>query len=83
MKKRVLSLCLLAGMALGTQAEDVYQAQRARWLKLAEQNKPELNHTVHHPVRVVKAVEDKGAYQGWRFDTDKEMTPEDPNIPTY
>ncbi len=76
MKKRVLSLCLLAGMALGTQAEDVYQAQRARWLKLAEQNKPELIHTAHHPVRVVKAVEDKGAYQGWRFDTDKEMTPE-------
>lgn len=63
-------------MVLSLQAEDVYQAQRARWLQLAEQSKPQLYRKPHHPIRVVKAMQDKGAYQGWRFDTDTEMTPE-------
>ena len=71
-----MALAFAAAMAWPVRAIDVYQSQRAGWLQLAEQNKPQLNHTAHHPVRVVKAVQDKEAYQGWRFETDQEMTPE-------
>ena len=76
MKQSIFLLAFVFAAAWTARADDVYQAERSRWLRLAEESKPELIHTSHHPVRVVKAVEDKGAYQGWRFETDKEMTPE-------
>lgn len=49
--------------------KDVYAAERAQWLKKAESLKPELIHTILHPVSVVKAVNDSTAFQGWRFDS--------------
>ena len=76
MKQSIFLLAFVFAAAWTARADDVYQAERSRWLRLAEESTPGLIHTSHHPVRVVKAVEDKGAYQGWRFETDKEMTPE-------
>ena len=70
-----LTLCL-AALAISVQAEDVFKNQRERWLKIAEDSKPALIKTVHQPQRTVKAVQDDKAYQGWRYETDQEMTPQ-------
>lgn len=43
--------------------KDVYAAERAQWLKKAESLKPELIHTILHPVSVVKAVNDSTAFR--------------------
>lgn len=53
----------------GTAAtDDVYGDRRAEWLKIAEAEKPALVETVVRPVCLVKAVEDNGAFQGWRME---------------
>jgi len=75
MRKSLFIASLLLWTALQTTgATDVYQNQRNRWLRIAEQSKPKLLKTEHQPVRVVKAVQDDKAYQGWRYETDTEMT---------
>ena len=73
--RTLLTLCL-AAFAISVQAEDVFKDQRERWLKIAEDSKPALVKTVHQPLCAVKAVQDENAFQGWRYETDQEMTPQ-------
>lgn len=74
----ILNLFILNTAALDFSAEaqetgtaatdDVYGERRAEWLRIAEKEKPELTETVVRPVCLVKAVEDNGAFQGWRME---------------
>lgn len=59
-------LCLCAW--LGVSADDVYKADRARWMQIAEQEKPVLKFQTVRPVGVVRAVRDAQAFQGWRYE---------------
>ena len=70
----ILNLFILNAAALDFSAEaqetgtaatdDVYGERRAEWLRIAEEEKPELTETVVRPVCLVKAVEDDEAFQG-------------------
>ena len=60
----VVAVCLAAVTA---QAQDKFGADRARWLEIAEQCKPQLNVTEVSPVSIVEAVADPAAFQGWKY----------------
>ncbi|MDR0698688.1 MAG: glycoside hydrolase [Tannerella sp.] len=64
MKKIILGILLLIPL-MGTGA-DRYGTQRAHWLQKATEATPKLIETIRKPVGLVKVVEDKTAYQGWR-----------------
>ncbi|MBO4417673.1 MAG: glycoside hydrolase [Bacteroidales bacterium] len=64
---RVIATVLLALAALTAAAGDRFAQDRARWLAIAEQCKPELNVTEVPPVSIVEAVEDPAAFQGWKY----------------
>lgn len=49
-------------------AETMFEEHRDRWMAIAEASKPELNKVKIKPVSVVKAVNDKDAYQHWRYE---------------
>ena len=68
MMKRVLFglLCLMA--ILNAQADDMYQADRARWMQIAAQEKPVLKFQTIKPVGVVRAMQDQQVFQGWRYE---------------
>ena len=70
MKKFLVVMAVAAFMALclHATAQDVFESNRARWLEIAEQCKPELNVTEVRPVAIVEAVQDPVAFQGWRFE---------------
>lgn len=72
-KALALSAALLA--AASALAQDPYEGKRERWLKAAEDAKPEFVYTTAKPVAVVKAVKDESAFQGWRYE--REGSPED------
>lgn len=55
-------------VASGVGAQDVYQADRARWAQIAADTKPELHYTTVTPEAVVEAVKDDKAFQGWRYE---------------
>lgn len=66
MNKRIVSTFALA-VSLMTASAQVYTAeQQAEWLQKAEDCKPALNVTEHHPVRMVQIVEDADAFQGYK-----------------
>ena len=67
MKKIIITIALLV-IALGAQAKDVYENDRARWMKIAAETKPELKFKTLKPVATVKAVKDEKAFQGWRYE---------------
>ena len=67
MKKIILGLLSLAALH-NVQAEDLYQADRARWMQIAAQEKPVLKYQTLRPVGVVRAVQDAQAFQGWRYE---------------
>lgn len=71
--KLKLSAAALLTAAL-TFAQDPYEGLREAWLKKAEDAKPALNYTEALPVATVRAVQDAGSFQGWRFE--EEGTPE-------
>ena len=48
-------------------AQDVYQAQRANWLKIAEKTQPKLVETIKHPLSIVSVEKDEKAFQGWKI----------------
>ena len=58
-----LSLTLFQTVRAG----DMYQLDRARWLQIAEQEKPVLKFQTLKPVATVMAVRDEKAFQGWRY----------------
>ena len=69
------AVCLAAVAVLGVmmpaaaQDADVWMGgRRAAWLKEAASSMPELQRTVHHPVRIVRSVADSTAFQGWRME---------------
>lgn len=68
--KKILLLCALLGYMTTqqVQAEDMYKADRARWMQIAAQEKPVLKYQTIKPVGVVKAVQDAQAFQGWRYE---------------
>ena len=67
MKKIILGLLSLVALH-NVQAEDLYQADRARWMQIAAQEKPVLKYQTLRPVGVVRAVQDAQAFQGWRYE---------------
>ena len=68
-KVQKIILGLLSLVALhNVQAEDLYQADRARWMQIAAQEKPVLKYQTLRPVGVVRAVQDAQAFQGWRYE---------------
>ena len=46
---------------------DVFANDRAKWLEIAENLKPELKYEKIRPLHIVKAQKDKNAFQGWKF----------------
>lgn len=64
-KKLTLSLSL-ALLAATASAQCYTQSQQQGWLDKAEACKPVIKKTIHHPVREVKIVADKDAFQGYK-----------------
>ena len=72
--KKLLTLCTMMLLALvNSNAQDMFANQRNAWLQKAEEAKPALHETIVHPVSIVKAVADKKAYQGWRYEKQDEI----------
>ncbi|MBQ3633854.1 MAG: glycoside hydrolase, partial [Paludibacteraceae bacterium] len=55
-------------------AASAFYPQSAHWLRIAEKAKPDLHHARYTPVRMVEAVPDSSAFQGWRY-LEAELTP--------
>ena len=68
MKKYILGLLSLVMIQSVAMADDMYQADRARWMQIAAQEKPVLKYQTVKPVGVVKAVQDAQAFKGWRYE---------------
>lgn len=64
--KTILPVLIIANLAMAATAQDKFGTQRKAWLEQAEKSKLPLNETVKSPVRIVKLVEDKSAFQGWK-----------------
>lgn len=64
-KKLTLSLSL-ALLAATASAQCYTKSQQQGWLDKAEACKPVIKKTIHHPVREVKIVADKDAFQGYK-----------------
>lgn len=64
---RIAAFAVLLSMTVAAKADDVYAQRRAEWLKIASESTPELVKTVVRPVRVVEAIQDSSAFQGWRY----------------
>lgn len=62
----IAALCSASG--LSAQQADVYASQRQGWLDKAIASTPVLKTETVRPGRLVKAVADTSAYQGWRVD---------------
>lgn len=67
MKKTFFTLLAIAITTVAT-AQDVYEADRARWMQIADETKPELHFETVRPAAVVRAVQDDKAFQGWRYE---------------
>lgn len=67
---RSLSACILTAVFFGSGfAQRAYDSERERWLRVAEEAKPELRKTIVRPSKVVTAINDTSAYQHWRYDS--------------
>lgn len=53
-----------------------FYPQQAAWLEKAEALRPALTHTLCEPERMVTAVADAAAFQGWRYEADTLTTQE-------
>ena len=72
--KKTLTFCAMMLLAIvNGNAQDMFANQRNAWLQKAEEAKPALHETIVHPVSLVKAVADKDAYQGWRYEKQDEI----------
>ena len=70
MTKSLFTLCLALMMPLAVFSADRFGADRARWAKIAQETTPQLHERTVLPKQIVKAVKDKEAFQGWRFEQD-------------
>ncbi|MCH5242923.1 MAG: glycoside hydrolase [Muribaculaceae bacterium] len=66
---RYISLLLLTLVSYPIFADVKWQGDRQRWLSIADSLKPTLMKDTIRPRNVVKAINDNGAYQGWRYDS--------------
>lgn len=66
--EKLLLTVMAAMLCAGASAEDVYEADRARWLRIADEAKPALHYQVVEPVAVVRSQDDGEAFQGWRYE---------------
>ena len=62
----VLLMLSIVGVQAQATGKDVYENDRARWMMIAAETKPELKYQTVKPVATVKAVKDEKAFQGWR-----------------
>lgn len=68
MKQNLMMVLSLLFVMTPIMAKDMYQADRARWMQIAEETKPALHYQVVKPQAVVKAVKDVNAFQGWKYE---------------
>ena len=62
----LLSLTLLYSAAMS--AQDYYNLEtRAKWLKIAEENKPELKKEIKSPTSLASVIADPSAFQGYKI----------------
>ena len=74
MKKHIYTFCLMIFLTIiSCSAQEIFANQRNTWLQKAEEAKPALHETIVHPISIVKAVADKNAYQGWRYEKQDEI----------
>ena len=74
MKKHIYIFCLMIFLTIiSCSAQEIFANQRNTWLQKAEEAKPALHETIVHPISIVKAVADKNAYQGWRYEKQDEI----------
>lgn len=66
MTYKLLATALLTLSLNSVSAQYYTQQQQQEWLTKAEQCKPELRKTIHHPVREVTIVKDDNAFQGYK-----------------
>jgi hypothetical protein len=66
---KTLILLLLIVISMGTFSQEAFNYNRAGWLKKAENARPKLTETVLQPLSIVKMVEDKTSFQGWKTET--------------
>ncbi len=66
---RIYLSILFTLFSLWCLAADVFESDRARWLRIAEESKPELHSTIVKPEFVVSALNDTSAFQHWRYRT--------------
>lgn len=72
--KHLFTLCTMMLLTIiNSNAQDLFANQRNAWLQKAEEAKPALHETIVHPQSIVRAVADKNAYQGWRFEKQDEI----------
>ncbi|HEY3370230.1 MAG TPA: hypothetical protein VGK10_05235 [Prolixibacteraceae bacterium] len=67
--KNIYTCCailLFAVLCTMAQGQDKPTYDRANWLIKAENFKPKLTETIVHPTSIVKLVEDKASFQGWK-----------------
>ena len=69
----MLTTVLAVLLSLQAHAQDPYEGKREQWLQTAEAAKPAFRYRTVTPVATVRAVADKEAFQGWRYE--KEGTP--------
>lgn len=72
MKQKLMMVLSLLFVMTPIMAKDVYQADRARWMQIAEEAKPALHYQLVKPQAVVKAVKDNKAFQGWKYEKTQE-----------
>ena len=74
MKKHIYTFCLMIFLTIiSCSAQEIFANQRNTWLQKAEEAKPALHETIVHPISIVKAVANKNAYQGWRYEKQDEI----------
>ncbi|MCH5234224.1 MAG: glycoside hydrolase [Muribaculaceae bacterium] len=66
---RYIGLLLLTLFSLPVFADVKWEGDRQRWLAIADSLKPTLIKDTIRPRKVVRAVNDKAAYQSWRYDS--------------
>lgn len=66
----VLSLCSLSGFS-----QSKYYKASKEWLQKSEACKPALIYKEYHPLKIVNAVRDEKAYQGWRMEDKGPVNP--------
>lgn len=66
---KIIMAAVLGVAALPSPAQRYYEGDRERWLRIADECKPDLHTEQVRPRSVVAAVRDSSAFQHWRYDS--------------